>query len=271
MLAADAFGPSRVAASVPRPSRPAAEKAYLTTSRLETDRWPPRPLGVGESSTGNGNKISRGPNRRDRQGRGNNDPKTVLVTGGTGWIGSLCIIELLRRGYTVRTTARSLDKEPVVRAQISTIIDPGERLSFFVADLTNDAGWDVAVAVCEYALHRLLVNCLLFLRELAGRAHNEIDLIVERFPLYECRGHPRWAPRPGSGCSGHLSSLRAATPVESRWSRGVPVVTAMYSRAVSSNSPGKRACLSPPSSESEHPPAAVAHEVDLEAGHRPPV
>jgi NAD(P)-dependent dehydrogenase (short-subunit alcohol dehydrogenase family) len=108
------------------------------------------------------------------------------VTGGTGWIGSLCIIELLRRGYTVRTTARSLDKEPVVRAQISTIIDPGERLSFFVADLTNDAGWDVAVAVCEYALHRLLVNCLLFLRELAGRAHNEIDLIVERFPLYEC-------------------------------------------------------------------------------------
>ena len=79
--------------------------------------------------------------------------KTVLVTGGSGSIGSWTIIELLKRGYTVRTTVRSLDKEPEVRAQISTAATPGDRLSFFAADLTSDAGWDSAVAGCDYVLH----------------------------------------------------------------------------------------------------------------------
>jgi dihydroflavonol-4-reductase len=32
--------------------------------------------------------------------------ETVLVTGGTGFVGSWCIVELLRRGYDVRTTVR---------------------------------------------------------------------------------------------------------------------------------------------------------------------
>ncbi|MCU1361018.1 MAG: aldehyde reductase [Ilumatobacteraceae bacterium] len=36
--------------------------------------------------------------------------ETVLVTGGTGFIGQWCIVELLQRGYQVRTTLRSLDK-----------------------------------------------------------------------------------------------------------------------------------------------------------------
>ena len=79
--------------------------------------------------------------------------KTVLVTGGSGSLGSWTIVELLKRGYTVRTTVRSLDKEPKVRAQISTAATPGNRLSFFAADLTSDAGWDSAVAGCDYVLH----------------------------------------------------------------------------------------------------------------------
>src|ERR1700730_16927285 len=79
--------------------------------------------------------------------------KPILVTGGTGFIGGWTIVELLKRGYSVRTTVRSLDKEPAVRARISANIDPGERLSFFVADLTSDAGWDAAVEGCDYVLH----------------------------------------------------------------------------------------------------------------------
>jgi hypothetical protein len=35
---------------------------------------------------------------------------------------------------------RSLDKAPCVRTRISTQIDPGDRLSFAVADFTTDAG-----------------------------------------------------------------------------------------------------------------------------------
>lgn len=79
--------------------------------------------------------------------------KTVLVTGGTGSIGGWAIVDLLKRGYAVRTTVRNLNKEPEVRARIATEVEPGDRLSFFVADLTSDTGWDAAVAGCDYVLH----------------------------------------------------------------------------------------------------------------------
>ncbi|MCW3836607.1 SDR family oxidoreductase [Sphingomonas canadensis] len=79
--------------------------------------------------------------------------ETVLVTGGSGYIAGWCIVELLRRGYTVRTTLRSLSKEAAVRAAIAGEVDPGGRLSFFAAELTSADGWDAAVAGCDYVLH----------------------------------------------------------------------------------------------------------------------
>ena len=80
-------------------------------------------------------------------------PGTVLLTGGTGFVGGWAIVELLKRGYNVRTTVRSLDKEQQVRTKVITEVDPGDRLTFFAADLTSDAGWDVAVAGCDWVLH----------------------------------------------------------------------------------------------------------------------
>lgn len=79
--------------------------------------------------------------------------ETVLVTGGSGFIAGWCIVELLRRGYVVRTTVRSLDKAPAVRAAIAAEVDPGDRLTFHAAELTADAGWDEAVAGCDHVLH----------------------------------------------------------------------------------------------------------------------
>jgi len=79
--------------------------------------------------------------------------ETVLVTGGSGFIGGWCVVELLKRGYTVRTTIRSLAKEPAARAAIASEVDPGDRLTFFPAELTKDEGWDAAVAGCDYMLH----------------------------------------------------------------------------------------------------------------------
>jgi dihydroflavonol-4-reductase len=77
----------------------------------------------------------------------------VLVTGGSGFIGSWCVIGLLREGHVVRATLRNLAKEPKAREAIAREIDPGNRLSFHAVDLTDDAGWDEAVAGCDYVLH----------------------------------------------------------------------------------------------------------------------
>ena len=44
--------------------------------------------------------------------------QTVLVTGGTGFLGSWCIVKLLEAGYRVRTTVRSLKREGDVRAMV---------------------------------------------------------------------------------------------------------------------------------------------------------
>jgi nucleoside-diphosphate-sugar epimerase len=79
---------------------------------------------------------------------------TVLVTGGSGFIGSHAILQLLNAGHHVRTSVRSLHREPEVRAMLKQGgSEPGDRLSFATADLEQDAGWPAAVAGCDYVLH----------------------------------------------------------------------------------------------------------------------
>jgi nucleoside-diphosphate-sugar epimerase len=78
----------------------------------------------------------------------------ILVTGGSGFIGSHCILQLLAAGHQVRTTVRSLKREADVRDMLKQGgAEPGDRLSFIAADLENDAGWPEAVAGCDYVLH----------------------------------------------------------------------------------------------------------------------
>jgi nucleoside-diphosphate-sugar epimerase len=78
----------------------------------------------------------------------------VLVTGGSGFIGSHTILQLLAAGHEVRTTVRNPKRESDVIAMLNAGgAAPGNRLSFFAADLEKDAGWREAVAGCDYVLH----------------------------------------------------------------------------------------------------------------------
>ena len=114
---------------------------------------------------GSGNAHAAAGQSKDRSGTGDAktspvsvEPReratgTVLVTGGTGFVGGWCVVELLRSGYTVRTTVRNLSKEAAARTAIGSAVQTGDRLSFVAADLTQDEGWDAAVAGCDYVLH----------------------------------------------------------------------------------------------------------------------
>ena len=80
--------------------------------------------------------------------------QTVLVTGGTGFIAQHCILALLKHGYQVRTTVRSLAREAEVRQHLlQGGIDAKADLTFVVADLLSDEGWEEATAGCLYVMH----------------------------------------------------------------------------------------------------------------------
>jgi len=78
----------------------------------------------------------------------------VLVTGGSGFVASHIILQLLGAGHQVCTTVRSLNREDSVRAMLRNGgADPKEQLSFLAADLARDQGWAEAVAGCDYVIH----------------------------------------------------------------------------------------------------------------------
>ncbi|WP_420148527.1 SDR family oxidoreductase [Spirosoma sp.] len=80
--------------------------------------------------------------------------ETVLVTGGSGFIASYCIIALLNKGYKVKATLRSLKKAESVKQMLKEGgIRSLDGLSFVEADLQNEAGWPKAVDGCQYVIH----------------------------------------------------------------------------------------------------------------------
>src|SRR5271155_4610150 len=77
----------------------------------------------------------------------------VLVTGGSGYLGTKLIAALLHGGLDVRATLRSLDGEAGVREAVRRggVGDTG--LELVAADLTSDDGWPAALEGVEDVHH----------------------------------------------------------------------------------------------------------------------
>jgi dihydroflavonol-4-reductase len=71
---------------------------------------------------------------------------TILVTGGTGYLATRLIADVLATGADVRTSVRSLDRADEVREAVRRAGVDDAGLSFVAASLTADEGWSDALS-----------------------------------------------------------------------------------------------------------------------------
>ncbi|MFV0466470.1 MAG: GDP-mannose 4,6-dehydratase [Lachnospiraceae bacterium] len=77
----------------------------------------------------------------------------VFVTGGNGFLGLHIILQLLQKGYAVKTSVRKLkSKEQIISVLTKHGIDNFDHLEFVEADLLSDSNWVEALQGCKYVL-----------------------------------------------------------------------------------------------------------------------
>ncbi|HEY3015258.1 MAG TPA: NAD-dependent epimerase/dehydratase family protein [Nocardioides sp.] len=77
----------------------------------------------------------------------------VLVTGGSGFVASHLVQQLLDRGYTVRASVRDLTKAEKVEPLRRLAADSAGSLELFEADLLRPHAFDEAMAGCRVVFH----------------------------------------------------------------------------------------------------------------------
>ena len=82
------------------------------------------------------------------------EKELVLVTGGSGFIAVHIILKLLKLGYRVRTTLRTLSRQDEVKSMLAQggVVD-FENLEFIQTDLTSDINWMKAATDATYVIH----------------------------------------------------------------------------------------------------------------------
>lgn len=79
--------------------------------------------------------------------------KPVLVTGGSGYIASWVVKQLLDKGHTVHTTVRDLNDEKKYQHLLDISKKANGALEVFEADLMNEGSFDKAMQNCELVMH----------------------------------------------------------------------------------------------------------------------
>ncbi len=82
-----------------------------------------------------------------------NQSKPILVTGGTGYLASWIIKQLLDEGKEVRTTVRDLSQKDKSAHLTALAVKSKGTLSFFEADLLKKGSFAEAMAGCELVIH----------------------------------------------------------------------------------------------------------------------
>jgi dihydroflavonol-4-reductase len=77
----------------------------------------------------------------------------VLLTGFSGFVGQHCAVSLLKKGYYVKGSIRTLSKEAEVYKGISKEVAINDNLEICHLDLLKDEGWEKAMEGCDYVLH----------------------------------------------------------------------------------------------------------------------
>jgi nucleoside-diphosphate-sugar epimerase len=76
----------------------------------------------------------------------------ILVTGANGFIGLHTVLHFLKSGYNLCATVRTEEQGEKVHQTLAKYVDT-HKLELICADLTKEAGWEQAVAGCDFVLH----------------------------------------------------------------------------------------------------------------------
>ncbi|WFR58888.1 aldehyde reductase [Anaerocolumna sp. AGMB13025] len=82
------------------------------------------------------------------------EKELVLVTGGSGFIAVHIILKLLKGGYRVRATLRTISRQDEVKSMLARGgVTEFTNLEFIQTDLTSDKNWMEAAAGASYVIH----------------------------------------------------------------------------------------------------------------------